>query len=166
MNVGVHSRPLLLALSTALSTSVQASTGTENLDACLQEALHRHPGIVVEWEVEDGTGRGYRILVIAPDTESWEVDCSPTSGAVLRDQRVPGGQDYRAYTTRAIVTETQARWVVSTYYPGRFIEMEYLLNWRGGATYRYTLVTADDREATIEVNAADGRIARTRSSAR
>jgi uncharacterized membrane protein YkoI len=44
--------------------------------------------------------------------------------------------------------------------------MEYQLTWRGGAVYTYQVVTPDDREADIEVDASSGRILRTRSEPR
>ena len=77
-----------------------------------------------------------------------------------------GTQDYETLSARARVPEARARSTVRTYYPGRFIEMQYGLTWRGGALYSYTVITPDDREAQVDVDAASGRIVRTRSQAR
>jgi uncharacterized membrane protein YkoI len=96
----------------------------------------------------------------------WALNC-PTSAAEVRGTaRETGVRDYAAMQARAQVREAVARENVKTYYPGRFIRMEYQLTWRGGAVYNYRVVTPDDRDANVEVDAASGRIVRTRSEAR
>jgi uncharacterized membrane protein YkoI len=154
-----------LALS-GVTMVAAAIDNTEGLEACLSAAREAHPGIVVEWEVEDGTGRGFRIDLVARDGGSWRLTCDPSSSALDRQEQVLGRQDFDALSGRAKVPEARARETVRTYFPGRFIDMQYSLTWRGGAVYEYTVITPDDREAIIEVDAALGRILRSRSTAR
>lgn len=136
------------------------------LDACLAATLALHPGVVVEWEVEDGTGRGYEIEIVTRDGSVWEIDCHPATGLAQAPQRSVGTLDYAALSNRARVAEAQAREMVRNHYPGRFIEMQYDTTWRGGSRYVYTVITPDDREARVEVDAASGRILRSRSESR
>jgi hypothetical protein len=143
-----------------------ASDNTEGLDRCLGAALAAHPGMVTRWEVEDGTGRGFAIEVVAHNGELWLLTCQPASGAVGGTERATGARDFGTLSGRARIEENVAREMVRHYYPGRFIRMEYQLTWRGGAVYNYQVVTPDDREASVEVDAASGRILRTRSEAR
>jgi uncharacterized membrane protein YkoI len=143
-----------------------ASDNTEGLDSCIAAALQHNDGIVVEWEVEDGTGRGFLMQTVAKDGKLWSVSCVPSTTELHGPDRGLGTMDYATLSSRAKISEARAREAVRTFYPGRFIAMEYKLTWRGGAVYAYTLVTPDDREATVEVDAATGRILRSRSSAR
>jgi hypothetical protein len=154
-----------LALS-GVSTVAAATDNTEGLDACLAAALGAQPGIVVAWEVEDGTGRGFLIDLVARDGSSWRLTCEPSSSALSKHEQALGRQDFEALSGRAKVPEARARETVRQYFPGRFIDMQYSLTWRGGAVYEYTVITPDDREAIVEVDAAGGRILRSRSTAR
>jgi uncharacterized membrane protein YkoI len=74
--------------------------------------------------------------------------------------------DYRTLRARALVSEADARDTIRAYYPGRFIKMSYELTWRGGAQYIYRVITPDDRQAFVEIDAATGKIVRSRSEAR
>ena len=121
--------------------------------------------MVTRWEVEDGTGRGFAIEVATESGRLWLLTC-PAGTTELRGERATGMRDYATMTSRAQVSESVAREMVRAYYPGRFIGMEYQFTWRGGAVYHYEVVTPDDRQASVEVDAASGRIVRTRSEAR
>jgi hypothetical protein len=146
--------------------SAGASDNTDGLDACLAAALQAHPGIVSRWEVEDGTGRGFAIEVVARNGGLWRLTCPPNTAELRGTERATGMRDFAVLSGRAQVAESTARDTVRTYYPGRFIYMEYQLTWRGGAVYNYQVITPDDRQASVEVDAASGRIVRTRSEAR
>lgn len=146
--------------------AAHASDNTEGLDACLAAALQQQEGLVTAWEVEDGTGRGFLIRIVGPDGKVWSVSCLPATTRIQGPDRSVGTKDYAMLSTRADISEAQARESVRALYPGRFIDMQYKLNWRGGAVYAYTVVTPDDRDAVVEVDAASGRIVRSRSSAR
>jgi hypothetical protein len=139
---------------------------TDGLDACLTAALQAHPGLVSRWEVEDGTGRGFAIEVVAQNGGLWRVTCPPNTAELRGTERATGVRDFATMSSRAQVGESTARETVRTYYPGRFILMEYQLTWRGGAVYNYEVITRDDRQANVEVDASSGRIVRTRSEAR
>lgn len=157
---------MVVAATQALATAARASDNTEGLDGCLAAALATRPGMVSAWEVEDGTGRGFAIELVARDGSVWALTCRPSTSELRASQRAVGARDYDTLSGRAQIGEGGARNVVRAYYPGRFIRMDYRLTWRGGAIYEYEVVTADDRLATIEVDAASGRILRTRSEAR
>jgi hypothetical protein len=154
--------PFVLML---LVTPVHASDNTEGLDDCLASARELHEGLPVRWEVENGTGHGFEIEVVAVDGRVWKSQCLPASGKASIVGRGIGIQDYATMSARAKVAEQDARNTVRTYFPGRFIEMVFDLTWRGGATYTYTVITPDDRETSVEVDAASGRIVRSRSKA-
>jgi uncharacterized membrane protein YkoI len=93
------------------------------------------------------------------------MQCLPTAGKATVVGRGIGVQDYVTMSARAKVAEQDARNTVRTHIPGRFIEMAFDLTWRGGAIYTYVVMTPDDREATVEVDAATGRILRSKSRA-
>jgi hypothetical protein len=156
----------LAALAAWPAVAANDTDNTEGLDACLAAALAAHPGMVTRWEVEDGTGRGFAIEAVEHNGGLWLLTCLPTSATVGGTQRATGMRDYTTLSARARIPEASARDVVRRYYPGRFIRMEYQLTWRGGAVYTYQVVTPDDREADIEVDASSGRILRTRSEPR
>ena len=165
------SRPIRLTAALTALTALPAlaavdSDNTEGLEACLAAALAAHPGMVTRWEVEDGTGRGFAMEVVGHNGGLWLLTCQPASGAVGGTERATGVRDYATLSERARIAESAARETVRGYYPGRFIRMEYQLTWRGGAVYSYEVVTPDDREANVEVDATSGRILRTRSEAR
>jgi hypothetical protein len=155
-----------VAIAAIAALPAGASDNTEGLDACLAAALQAHPGLVSRWEVEDGTGRGFAIEVIAQNGGLWRLTCPPNTAELRGTERATGVRDYASMSGRAQVGETTARDNVRTFYPGRFILMEYQLTWRGGAVYNYEVITPDDRQARVEVDAASGRIVRTRSEAR
>ena len=148
-----------------LAAPVLASDNTEGLDECLASARELHEGLPIRWEVEDGTGHGFEIEVVAIDGRVWRSQCLPASGKASIVGRGLGIQDYATMNARAKVAEQDARNTVRTYFPGRFIEMVFDLTWRGGAIYTYTVVTPDDRETSVEVDAASGRIVRSKSKA-
>jgi hypothetical protein len=156
----------LAALQFLLSVAAQASDNTEGLDPCLAAALAARPGVVTRWEVEDGTGRGFAIEVVTENGGLWRLTCPPGANELRGSERATGMRDYAAITGRAQVSESVARDMVRAYYPGRFISMEYQFTWRGGAVYDYQVITPDDRQASVEVDAASGRIVRSRSEAR
>ncbi len=155
-----------LGLLAALPAPASDSDNTYGLDTCLAAALTAHPGLVTRWEVEDGTGRGFAIEVVTQVGVVWQVNCVPGSSELRGATRSTGVRDYPTLSSRAQIPEPTARETVRTYYPGRFIRMEYQITWRGGAVYNYRLITADDRQADVEVDASSGRIQRTRSEAR
>jgi hypothetical protein len=155
-----------LAALCATLNAVAQSDNTEGLDACLTAALGQHPGLVSRWEVEDGTGRGFAIEVVATNGSVWVLNCPTTAAEVRGTERATGNRDFATMQGRAQVREAVARENVKAYYPGRFIRMDYQLTWRGGAVYNYRVITPDDRDANVEVDAATGRIVRTRSEAR
>jgi len=148
-----------------LASPVLASDNTEGLDDCLASARELHEGLPVRWEVENGSGHGFEIEVVAIDGRVWKSQCLPASGKASVVGRGIGIQDYATMSARAKVAEQDARNTVRTYFPGRFIEMVFDLTWRGGAIYTYTVITPDDRETSVEVDAASGRILRSRSKA-
>ena len=154
--------PFVLML---LAMPVFGSDNTEGLDDCLASARELHEGLPIRWEVENGTGHGFEIEVVAIDGRVWKSQCLPASGKASIVGRGLGIQDYATMSARAKVAEQDARNTVRTYFPGRFIEMVFDLTWRGGAMYTYTVITPDDRETTVEVDAASGRIVRSRSKA-
>jgi hypothetical protein len=161
-----HLHVVVFAALTLCASAVGASDNTEGLDPCMAAALAAHPGMVTRWEVEDGTGRGFAIEVVAHNGGLWLLTC-PTNAVELRGtERATGMRDFATLSNRAQVPETAARDTVRAYYPGRFIRMEYQLTWRGGAVYNYQVITPDDRQAQVEVDASSGRILRTRSEAR
>ncbi len=143
-----------------------ASDNTDGLQACIDAALEQHPGIMVDWEVEDGTGRGFALELVDRRGSVWTYTCRTGDMVLSRAERSVGMRDYAMLRARAKVPEADARNTVRAYYPGRFIKMSYEITWRGGAQYVYRLITADDRQAYVEVDAATGRIVRTRSEAR
>jgi hypothetical protein len=155
-----------LSAALACACAAHASDNTEGLDACLDAALAQRPGIVIGWEVEDGTGRGFAIELVARDGALWLLTCHPGTSALRGSERATGVRDYPTLAARALIDERGARNVVRAYYGGRFIRMDYQFTWRGGALYEYELVTPDDRAAVVEVDAGRGRIVRTRSEAR
>ena len=152
--------PIVLSL---LAAPALGSDNTEGLDECLASARGLHDGLPIRWEVEDGSGRGFGIELVATDGKVWKIQCLPTTGKATVLGRGLGTQDYPTMSARAKVAEQDARSTVRTYFPGRFIEMEFQLTWRGGAIYAYTVITPDDREASVEVDAASGRILRSKS---
>jgi hypothetical protein len=154
--------PLLLLL---VAAPALGSDNTEGLDECLASARELHEGLPTRWEVEDGSGRGFEIELVSTDGRVWKMQCPPTSGKATIVGRGIGIQDYATMNARAKVAEQDARNTVRTYFPGRFIEMVFDLTWRGGAIYAYTVITPDDRESSIEVDAATGRIVRSKSKA-
>lgn len=156
----------LCALLGLPATAASGSDNTDGLDACLAAALTAHPGIVSRWEVEDGTGRGFAIEVVANDGGLWNLACPPNTTELSGSTRATGVRNFATLSGRAQIQESSARETVRTYYPGRFIRMAYQLTWRGGAVYNYEVVTPDDRQASVEVDAGSGRIVRTRSEAR
>jgi hypothetical protein len=154
--------PLLLAL---LGAPALGADNTEGLDECLASARELHDGLPIRWEVEDGSGRGFEIELVATDGRVWKMQCLPTSGKATVVGRGIGIQDYATMSARAKVAEQDARNTVRIYVPGRFIEMVFDLTWRGGATYTYTVITPDERESSVEVDTATGRIVRSKSKA-
>ena len=154
--------PILLWL---LAAPALGSDNTEGLDECLASARALREGLPIRWEVEDGSGRGFGIELVGTDGRVWQIQCLPTTGKATVLARGLGIQDYPTMSARAKVAEQDARNTVRTYFPGRFIEMEFQLTWRGGAIYAYTVITPDDREASVEVDAASGRILRSKSKA-
>jgi uncharacterized membrane protein YkoI len=151
-----------------LSLAVSAEDGTEGIDACLQAGLTRLPGHVNEWRLEgEGAARSLRFRVVTPENDVHEFSCQPTTGDLTEPKRAGLGQmKYEMLAPRAKVPEVDARRVVKEHYPGRFVDMTFKTTWKGGAMYVYTVITPDNREATIEVDAAVGRIARSKSVAR
>ena len=154
--------PFVLML---LAMPVLGSDNTEGLDQCLASARELHDGLPIRWEVENGTGHGFEIEVVATDGRVWKSQCLPAAGKASIVGRGIGIQDYATMSARAKVAEQDARNTVRTYFPGRFIEMVFDMTWRGGATFTYTVITPDDRETSVEVDAASGRIVRSKSRA-
>jgi hypothetical protein len=154
-----------VALAMGSVAAALADDSTEGLNPCLDAAHAARPGVVVHWEVEDGTGRGFLIEMVAHDGSLWRLTCDPTTGALGRNERATGYQDFKVLSARTKVPEARARRNVHQYFPGRFIDMQVSYTWRGGAIYEYDLITADDREGKVAVDAATGRILSSRSSA-
>ena len=160
---------LALGLFIASIPAAHAVDGTEGLDPCLEAVLKQREGMIIGWEGLKSGPAAFKIVVMTKDGRVWDTTCdvqtlalTPFSQSLLRELR-----NYKMLTERAKVTEDQARFTVKTYYAGKFEAMKYgTTSFRGGAAYVYTVITPDDREATVEVDAATARILQTKSKAR
>ena len=56
------------------------------MNACIQAALGRHPGAVLEVEMEDDDGRlQFDIDIQGKDGKTWEIECDAVSGEIVED---------------------------------------------------------------------------------
>lgn len=57
------------------------------MQQCINTALQRHPGAVIEVELENEDGKSiFDIDVLGKDGKVWEVECNAASGEVLEDK--------------------------------------------------------------------------------
>ncbi|HQS38142.1 MAG: hypothetical protein B7Y16_00735 [Methylotenera sp. 24-45-7] len=57
------------------------------MQQCIATALQRHPGAVIEVELENEDGKSiFDVDVLGKDGKVWEVECDAASGEVLEDK--------------------------------------------------------------------------------
>ena len=57
------------------------------MQQCITTALQRHPGAVIEVELEDEDGKSiFDVDVSGNDGKVWEIECDAASGEVLEDK--------------------------------------------------------------------------------
>jgi uncharacterized membrane protein YkoI len=159
------------AVITALSTTIGPAYAAEftpemdtALQTCIDTALRQHAGIVTQWEMDSRTSAlGIKLDVVASDDQVWSMKCE--GGAIVSDERKMGNKNYKMLSSRVKVPETTTRRTAVEEYPAtELTRMQYSLSWKGSPYFNYTFMTADAREATVEVNAVTGKIDRTYSS--
>ena len=56
------------------------------MNACIKAALERHPGAVLEVEMEDDDDRLlFDIDIQGKDGKTWEIECDALTGAIVED---------------------------------------------------------------------------------
>lgn len=59
----------------------------ERLNQCIKAALERHPGAVMEVEVETEDGKTIiDVDIQGKDGKKWEIECDATTGEILEDK--------------------------------------------------------------------------------
>ncbi len=57
------------------------------MQQCITTALQRHPGAVIEVELEDEDGKSiFDVDISGKDGKVWEIECDAASGEVLEDK--------------------------------------------------------------------------------
>lgn len=63
-----------------------AEQHNEKMQACINASLERHPGAVVEVEMEQDDGRLlFDIDIQGKDGKTWEIECDAASGEIIED---------------------------------------------------------------------------------
>jgi len=134
------------------------------LQTCVDTALQQHPGQVTRWVVDSrAAAPAVRVDIVASDDLVWAMTCE--GGKIVSDERKVGNKNYKMLSSRMKVPEATCRQTAVEEYPGtELTRMQYALSWKGAPYFTYTFVTRDGREATVDVNAATGKIDHTHSS--
>jgi hypothetical protein len=155
------------ALSLVLGAGVAlAESPTDNfpqIDACIDAALQQTPGHVVGWKVVSAKEPvAMTVDVVAPDDKGWTMKCSDAK--ITGSERKMGNKNYKMLTRSAKVPEVSARFTAAAAYElAELRKMEYGLSWRGKPYYTYEMHLNDGRDATVDVSAETGLIARSKS---
>ncbi len=71
-----HMRPVI----------TDAEQHNSQMNACVKSALERHPGAVMEVELEKEDGKlNFDVDIQGKDGKNWEIECDATSGQVTED---------------------------------------------------------------------------------
>jgi hypothetical protein len=153
-----------LALACAAAVSGEFTPETDDaIEACINAAVERLPGLVNGWQIERPTGTGaIRVDVLATNDRIWQFGCE--GGAIVRQKSTNNSGDYQTSRKRVVIPERSARQTAAAAYPnGELLQMKYGRAWKGRVYYTYFFKLPDGREATVQVNTATGRIDETSS---
>lgn len=67
-------------------TITDVAQHNEKMQACINASLERHPGAVLEVEMEQDDGRLlFDIDIQGKDGQTWEIECDALSGEIVED---------------------------------------------------------------------------------
>lgn len=66
----------------------------QRMHQCIQSALNKHPGgiVEVEFDKEDGKSK-FEVEIEGADGKKWEVECNLTTGEVIEDEEKKDAKD-------------------------------------------------------------------------
>lgn len=156
------------ALSAQADTPAQWQARTSKVQVSMEQAIQKAtqavPGKVLEIELEESKKKGlrYEVQVLTPAGDSVEVLVNAISGEAR--QHSNDGKAKRKDAERAQEAKidiTQAIEAATRHTPGRAIKAELDNHW-GTTTYEVHVMQADYIVMEIKVDAADGKIIRSK----
>ena len=147
-----------LTPQTALAADPWEAGGS--LDACIEAMLKERPGIVTGWQ-QSGGGEAppYVISVLNKEGNNAEAFCDPAKPTNFQFTNKIGLFRHSMYE-RATFPETKARAVAPEIFagPARLTSMELSVGISGRPTYKYQMFLPSNHKATVEIDAATGRL--------
>jgi uncharacterized membrane protein YkoI len=152
----------LAALFTVITSGVIAEDNTA-ADACRKAVTEQVKGEIVKIELEKKNGKDiYEINVKSADGAKWEFKCDKASAKILEKDRELPNAEHPAFTAQKKIDEAQARKIALEAYPGTITKVEYEIEKDGTAIYEFDIDLNDGREMEVEVDAATGKIVKTK----
>lgn len=130
----------------------------DSLGKCVENALAKHDGKIIklEYKVEDKKPV-YEFDIEGSDSKAWEVECDVKTAQITESEQEITLDDPK-FSSKAKITEEQARATALAAHPGRIVEVEYELESDGKASYEIDILQKDNDEVKVEVDAATGKI--------
>ncbi|MSQ59491.1 MAG: hypothetical protein EXR36_07570 [Betaproteobacteria bacterium] len=130
------------------------------LDFCIAAVLSEHPGIVTGWRQSGGGPQPpYAIFLLSKNGKIGETYCDATKPAKFEFKSKSGLYRYEMYE-RAIFPEDKARAAAPQIFvgPARVLAMELTVSFFGKPQYSYQMLLPGGYTATVEIDAAAGRL--------
>lgn len=128
------------------------------MEQCLAAVLKVAGGKVEYMKLEVEAGRAiYEFRIEGDDDHDWEAECDANTGEIVEMQREVSRQD-PAFNQAAKVIESDARRIAAERQPGKVVESERKLDYRGRPVYEVEIASADGRKIEVDVDAVSGQI--------